>query len=185
MDASEYQFTFPTTRPASNPSSAADASATSQRQPPYPADSDVSLDGSGSLNPETLSLTGDMDPHLLQTYQPRPRASPPSSSKFSILTKFLSVLEFGVDIGAEIDRSVSDERTFVFDTLETTQFTPTASYVQTWVEAKNVRHFLELSKYRRPVYIITGLKVVTGAQVNTIKCRSVGGAVVVEVDATV
>ncbi|WAO95823.1 Hypothetical protein NCS54_01346700 [Fusarium falciforme] len=103
--------------------------------------------------------------------------------KFSILTKFLSVLGFGIDIGAEIDRS--DEETFVFDTLETTQFIPTPSYVQTCVESKNVRHFLESSKYRNPVYIITGLKVVTGAQANTIKSRSVGGAVGVEVDATI
>ncbi|KAJ4186487.1 hypothetical protein NW755_007782 [Fusarium falciforme] len=103
--------------------------------------------------------------------------------RFSILTKFLNVLGFGIDIGAEIDRS--DEETFVFDTLETTQFIPTPSYVQTCVEGKNVRDFLERSKYRKPVYIITGLKVVTGAQANTIKSRSVGGAVGVEVDATI
>ncbi|KAJ3456639.1 hypothetical protein MRS44_016662 [Fusarium solani] len=103
--------------------------------------------------------------------------------RFSILTKFLSILGFGIDIGAEIDRS--DEETFVFDTLETTQFIPTPSYVQTCVEGKNVREFLERSKYRKPVYIITGLKVVTGAQANTIKSRSVGGTVGVEVDATI
>ncbi|KAI8712721.1 hypothetical protein NCS52_01370900 [Fusarium sp. LHS14.1] len=103
--------------------------------------------------------------------------------RFSILTKFLSVLGLGIDIGAEIDRS--DEETFVFDTLETTQFIPTQSYLQTCVEAENVRHFLKLSEYKKPVYIITGLKVVTGAQANTIKSRSVGGSVGVEVDATV
>ncbi|RMJ16557.1 hypothetical protein CDV36_003706 [Fusarium kuroshium] len=105
------------------------------------------------------------------------------SGKFSILTKFLSVLGFGIDIGAEIERS--DEETFVFDTLETTQFIPTPSYIQTCIESNNVRHFLDLSKYRKPVYIITGLKVVTGAQASTIKSRSVGGAVGVEVDATI
>ncbi|EEU35606.1 uncharacterized protein NECHADRAFT_52455 [Fusarium vanettenii 77-13-4] len=103
--------------------------------------------------------------------------------RFSILTKFLSVLGFGIDIGAEIDRS--DEEIFVFDTLETTQFIPTPSYLKACVEAENVRHFLERSKYRKPVYIITGLKVVTGAQANTIKSRSLGGSVGVEVDATV
>ncbi|VUC35621.1 unnamed protein product [Clonostachys rosea] len=94
--------------------------------------------------------------------------------KFSILTKFLGILGFGLDIGAEL--ASNDEETFVFDTLETTQFAPTPSYVQSCVEAKNVRRFLELSKYRKPVYIITGLKVVTGAQANTIKSRTVGGS---------
>ncbi|KAH7161649.1 hypothetical protein EDB81DRAFT_785249 [Dactylonectria macrodidyma] len=102
--------------------------------------------------------------------------------KFSILTKFLSVLGFSIDIGAEIDRS--DEETFIFETLETTQFIPTPPYLQTCIEADNVRRFLELSRYRKPVYIITGLKVVTGAEANTLKSRTVGGTVSVQVDAT-
>lgn len=80
---------------------------------------------------------------------------------------------------------VSDEETFVFETLETTQFIPTAPYVQKCVESANVRRFLELSKYRKPVYIITGLKVVTGAQANTSKSHTMGAGVGVEVDATV
>ncbi|RYP30526.1 hypothetical protein DL767_006203 [Monosporascus sp. MG133] len=105
------------------------------------------------------------------------------SGRFSILTKFLSILGFGVDVGAEIDNS--DKETFIFKTLETTQFIPTSSYLQTCIEADDVRRFLQISGYRKPVYIITGLKVVTGAEANTLKSRTVGGTLAVEVDGSV
>ncbi|KAM0490183.1 hypothetical protein ACHAP8_011810 [Fusarium lateritium] len=105
------------------------------------------------------------------------------SGRFSILTKFLSVFGFGVDIGAEIERS--DQETFFFKTLETTQFIPTAAYLQKCVEAETVRRYLEITRYRKPIYIITGLKTVTGAEANTLKSRTVGGNLAVEVDGTV
>ncbi|KAL6922972.1 hypothetical protein ACHAPO_011726 [Fusarium lateritium] len=105
------------------------------------------------------------------------------SGRFSILTKFLSVFGFGVDIGAEIEKS--DQETFFFKTLETTQFTPTAAYLQKCVEAETVRRYLEITRYRKPIYIITGLKTVTGAEANTLRSRTVGGNLAVEVDGTV
>ncbi|KAL0935472.1 uncharacterized protein CTRU02_210063 [Colletotrichum truncatum] len=104
------------------------------------------------------------------------------SGKFSILTKFLSVLGFGIDVGAEIDNH--DEEKYIFNTLETIQFIPTPAYVQQCVESDNVRRFLETSRYRKPVYIITGIKVVNGAEANTLKSRTVGGTFAVEVDGT-
>ncbi|KAF6812643.1 hypothetical protein CSOJ01_05062 [Colletotrichum sojae] len=74
------------------------------------------------------------------------------------------MLGFGVDIGAEIDNN--DEESF------------------TSVESANVRRFLQTSRYRKPVYIITGVKIVTGAKANSTKSRSVGGNLAVEVDGT-
>ncbi|KAF4960852.1 hypothetical protein FGADI_685 [Fusarium gaditjirri] len=105
------------------------------------------------------------------------------SGRFSILTKFLSVFGFGIDVGAEIERS--DQETFFFETLETSQFTPSATYLQKCVEADTVRRYLEITRYRKPIYIITGLKTVTGAQAITVKSRTVGGNLAVEVDGTV
>ncbi|KAH6950810.1 hypothetical protein DER45DRAFT_619338 [Fusarium avenaceum] len=102
---------------------------------------------------------------------------------FSILTKFLSVLGVGVDIGAEAEKS--DKESFIFDTLETTQFIPTPGYLERCTERESVRRWLELCNYRKPIYIITGLKVVTGAEANTIKSRTVGGIMFAEVDGTV
>ncbi|PNP74524.1 hypothetical protein FNYG_12147 [Fusarium nygamai] len=105
------------------------------------------------------------------------------SGKFSILTKFLSVLGFGVDIGAEVERS--DEETFVFETLETNEFIPTKEYLQLCIESETVRGWLEQFNYSKPIYVITGLKNVTGAAANTIKSRTIGGNLSAEVDGTV
>ncbi|KAF5002041.1 hypothetical protein FGRMN_652 [Fusarium graminum] len=105
------------------------------------------------------------------------------SGRFSILTKFLSVFGLGVDVGAEVERI--DEETFAFDTLETIQFIPNYAYLQECVESEAVRRWLELSRYRKPIYVITGLKVVTGAKAYTIRSRTVGGNLAAEVDGTI
>ncbi|KAI7763870.1 hypothetical protein LZL87_006252 [Fusarium oxysporum] len=106
------------------------------------------------------------------------------SGKFSILTKFLSVLGFGVDFGAEAD-DISNEEIFMFETLETIEFIPTSEYLQNCAESKDVRRWLERYGSSRPLYIITGLKSVTGATANTLKSRTVGGNLSVEVDGTI
>ncbi|EFX03244.1 hypothetical protein CMQ_3173 [Grosmannia clavigera kw1407] len=103
--------------------------------------------------------------------------------KFSVLTKFLSILGFGVNASAEVDASTM--ATFSFKTIETTQFIPTPAYLQKCVENENARRFLQMSRYRKPLYIITGRKVVTGAQANTLKSRTVGAILAAEVDSTV
>ncbi|KAH0172861.1 hypothetical protein KCU67_g1546, partial [Aureobasidium melanogenum] len=103
--------------------------------------------------------------------------------KFSILTKFLSILGFGADVGVESGNRL--EETFSFDTVKTTQFTPTRPYLQRCLEAERVREFIKRSIYRKPVYVITGLKVVTGAKADTLKTHTVKGDLSVEVDATI
>ncbi|KAH7198905.1 uncharacterized protein B0J16DRAFT_331335 [Fusarium flagelliforme] len=81
--------------------------------------------------------------------------------------------------------STSDQETFFFKTLETTHFIPTTEYLQKCVEAETLQRYLEITSYRKPVYIITGVKVVTGAEVNTSKSGTIGGDITVEVDGTV
>jgi hypothetical protein len=44
---------------------------------------------------------------------------------------------------------------------------------------------LDKSRYRKPVYIITGLKTVTGAKAKSYKSHAVGGTLGVEVDGTI
>lgn len=81
--------------------------------------------------------------------------------------------------------SLRYEKTFVFDSIETAQFVPTPAHLQTCIESDNVRRFLQAARYRKPVYVITGVKVVNGAEANTLKSRTVGGTVAVEVDGTI
>ncbi|KAI3585419.1 hypothetical protein IWW34DRAFT_608425 [Fusarium oxysporum f. sp. albedinis] len=62
IDAPEYQFMFQT--PDNNPPSIAAESTDGSYSKIYPL-----LDGHENLHPETLGLSGDMDPYLLQRYQ--------------------------------------------------------------------------------------------------------------------
>ncbi|KAF5659579.1 hypothetical protein FHETE_9363 [Fusarium heterosporum] len=120
------------------------------------------------------------------------------SGRFSILTKFLSVLGLGVDVGAEVERRfvyplqpfghadiIVATRKPLHLTLSRLQFIPNYAYLQKCVELEAVRRWLELSRYRKPIYVITGLKVVTGARAYTTKSRTVGGNLAVEVDGTI
>ncbi|KAJ2987377.1 hypothetical protein NUW58_g4378 [Xylaria curta] len=135
--------------------------------------------------------------------------------RFGIFGRFLAmVLGLGVDVTAGweskyvfisflslIDRIVfpiarihmwangpfvySDVSRFIFEALETTQFCPDDSYLQACVAAEPVQRYLSKSRYRKPIYIITGLKTVSGAKVESLRTRVVDGGISPEVDATV
>lgn len=73
----------------------------------------------------------------------------------------------------------------MFKTLENSEFVPTSVYLQTCIQDEAVYRFLQISRYRKPIFIITGLKVVTGAEVNTQKSCTVASTFGSEVDGTV
>lgn len=79
---------------------------------------------------------------------------------------------------------ISDQRKFSFKAIETRQFVPTLPYIQTCVENENVRRFLEMSRYRKPVYIVTGLKIVFGDEASMITSHFVQNSPVVQIDST-
>jgi hypothetical protein len=80
---------------------------------------------------------------------------------------------------------VSDEKAFKFDRMDTTTFIPTEDYVKRCIDNAGVHLFLETCRYRKPVYIITGIKVVSGAQGATTSSRAVEVVVGAQVDGTV
>ncbi|KAK8053019.1 hypothetical protein PG996_012320 [Apiospora saccharicola] len=104
-------------------------------------------------------------------------------SRFSIITKFLCFLGVGVDAGVE--RSKGTGEAFSFERLETTQYFPRDEYLQACVGAAPVRRFLEKSRYKKPLYIITGLNTVRGASANSFKTNSQGGGLEVEVNGSI
>ncbi|KAI0180729.1 hypothetical protein GGR52DRAFT_2605 [Hypoxylon sp. FL1284] len=102
------------------------------------------------------------------------------SGQFSIMTRFLSFLGAGVDVGVNWDKS--DAEIYNFERIETVQFFPKQDYLQGCIEAEPVRRYLDKSRYKKPVYVITGLKTVRGAMAKSYKSRAVGGAFGAEVD---
>ncbi len=90
-----------------------------------------------------------------------------------------------LEAGRSVLTEFSDENIYSFERVETVQFAPNEEYLQKCVEAAPVRRYLEKSRYRKPVYVITGLKTVHGAKAKTLVSRRYGGKLGVEVDGTV
>ncbi|KAI1112782.1 hypothetical protein F5Y14DRAFT_242201 [Nemania sp. NC0429] len=106
------------------------------------------------------------------------------AGRFGIFGRFLaSVLGLGIDATASWESSNTCRLSF--DVLETTQFYPEQSYLQACVAAEPVRLYLTKSRYRKPLYIVTGLKTARGTKAETLQTRAASGAVSPEVDATV
>lgn len=82
-------------------------------------------------------------------------------------------------------RSARDGTDFTFERIETTQFIPQIDSLQTVIEADHVRRFLEISRYRKPVYVITGIKTVFGAEAQSAHQRRTSSALATEVDGTI
>ncbi|KAI0968933.1 hypothetical protein F4678DRAFT_441988 [Xylaria arbuscula] len=103
--------------------------------------------------------------------------------KLGIFTKFLNVV-LGVGVDATVGWEMNDMSHFAFESLETTQFSPEPEYVHDCISAEPVRRYLEKSRFRKPIYIIIGLKIAKGATARSFKRRAVDGEISVGADAT-
>jgi hypothetical protein len=106
--------------------------------------------------------------------------------RFGIWTKFLqSVLGISIDLG--VSRQSSQSVVFQFEKMVTEEIflgEDEDVYVKEAVKAKNVQRYLKRSKFKKPVFMIVGIKWVTGAVVKRVAKRDEGGKLLVSVDAT-
>ncbi|KAL2281025.1 hypothetical protein FJTKL_12131 [Diaporthe vaccinii] len=105
--------------------------------------------------------------------------------KLSLFTRFLSVVTgLGVDVGGE--GSGKNEELFNFARIETTTFTPSTSYIESVIDTPRVRQFLKTATRvcSASIYVLTGLKTVSGAKAKTLATRSRGLNLGVDVDGT-
>lgn len=79
----------------------------------------------------------------------------------------------------------SNEDVYTFKRVETLYFVPKEEYIQKCIKATSVQNYLEKSRYRKPVYIITGIKTVHGSRAKSLVSRGYGGKLGVEVDGTI
>jgi hypothetical protein len=56
---------------------------------------------------------------------------------------------------------------YEFEKLETRFFQPTQAYVEKSMQAANVQDFIVRNRFKKPVHMITGVKVATGAKVSS------------------
>ncbi|KAL8388759.1 hypothetical protein RB599_010084 [Gaeumannomyces hyphopodioides] len=100
--------------------------------------------------------------------------------RLTILTRFLDVLK----LGGGVRYSNNAEVLHSYEQLVTRQFFPDEDYLQQCLDALRVRQYLELSRCKKPVYVITGLKTVYGASAESRASRGRGGHLEGGVDPT-
>ncbi|EXF78837.1 hypothetical protein CFIO01_01676 [Colletotrichum fioriniae PJ7] len=94
--------------------------------------------------------------------------------QYGVFGKFLSAI-----LGVGGDASVNWEKT-----IQTIQFLPTSEYLKTCIASQAVQRYLAKSRYRKPIFVITGLKIVTGAKAKSIHTSAVSGECSAEADLT-
>ncbi|KAF2683622.1 hypothetical protein K458DRAFT_418596 [Lentithecium fluviatile CBS 122367] len=118
------------------------------------------------------------------------------SGGFAIMTTFLSgLLGAGADAGFDVEKS--SKRAFTFDRLDTTYVDTTdpdsenaektkyEEYIERCIKAPAVLRYLERKRFRKHVYVITGIKIVSGAKCSTTDSRATEVLAGAQVDGTI
>ncbi|KAH6953872.1 hypothetical protein BKA56DRAFT_708078 [Ilyonectria sp. MPI-CAGE-AT-0026] len=105
-----------------------------------------------------------------------PRDGPHSITGFSRTLKYLRSVQgsiwawiFGPSgPGGQLSwlRSQSDDETLTVDTILTRYFSPTEEYMKKTLEAAGVVMFTRLTHMKKPIYLVTGIKVAVGAKLS-------------------
>lgn len=136
------------------------------------------------LNPSILPIPSTMGPYTTTKHDVSSSTSISHDTSPGIFTEFLqSIAGLGVDLDGHYKRE--HESALDMAAMETTYFSPTVEYVREAVQAEEVRAFLRKKHWlvlKRPVYMITGLKIARGAKAATKMLRETGVHAQVSVD---
>ncbi|KAK2778723.1 hypothetical protein CKAH01_11649 [Colletotrichum kahawae] len=89
---------------------------------------------------------------------------------------------FGVGFNAGAKWSNSDDFFLACDSLITTQFNVDPDYIKRCLDEPTVKKWLKESNYRKPIYIITGIKTVKGTRVNSAQNATFDGELSAKLD---
>ncbi|KAL6900067.1 hypothetical protein GGI43DRAFT_406227 [Trichoderma evansii] len=71
----------------------------------------------------------------------------------------------GLGGGASTSGKCSENDTYKFDSVDTEYFYPSPSYISQCMGLSDVKEYTEVTKYKKAVYLVTGVKVAKGASV--------------------
>lgn len=99
-----------------------------------------------------------------------------------IWARFLQIV--GVDAEASVNWDRTKASAYKFDRLDTESVDPTPKYVQESVLSDPVADFIVASGFKKPVYMVTGVKIARGADVALAKSKEAGTYMRVGADGT-
>lgn len=98
------------------------------------------------------------------------------SGRYGLWNAFLT----GLGVAANVSHDYSAEQLYVFDAIDTTEFIPTSEYLRRSMASPPVVSFLEKSRFRKHLYMITALKIARGARVKSAHGWSLGAEIRVD-----
>ena len=106
------------------------------------------------------------------------------NNKATLWASFLQmILGFGTDVSVGITRESED--VYKFRRLETKFFEPDAAYIQKSMEAEGVTAYVTATRYKKPVYMVTGVKIARGASVTGKTLRQYEAKLNIGLDGTI
>jgi hypothetical protein len=106
------------------------------------------------------------------------------SGRYGLWTEFLSMVT-GLGANVSYEHSSNAEQIFVFDFLETREFSPSQDFLQRTLAASPLAvDILNRSRLRKHVYMITAVKIARGAQAKIVASRSHTGDLKATIDGT-
>lgn len=121
---------------------------------------------------ENDAISIDTKVHLSDKYNFSTTLDKSKSNKFGLWAQFLQIFGLGAEASVSFVKGSID--TYAFEHMQTSWFLPSRSFVAACVKNTNVVDFLEQTNFRKPLYIITGLKMVEGASVTTVNNKGRG-----------
>lgn len=140
------------------------------------------ISGGEEPSPASLVPTIDTQIHTIPKTNFRCTFSHHRSNTWGLFAQFLSVFGIGAEGNVSFSRESADS--YAFERLETRWFEPSRAFVEVASREANVQGFLRSAGRRTPVYVVTGIKIVSGATVSTAAHKSHGYGGKVGFDAT-
>jgi hypothetical protein len=104
------------------------------------------------------------------------------NGEFGVWAKVLGLTGFGGKARWKYEMSSDD--IYTFQSLDTTFFNPKQKYVEKSMQVPAIKRFMEAARYKTPVYMITGLKVASGASLESSKTKNHGSMLTLEAHGT-
>lgn len=121
---------------------------------------------------ENDAIPIDTKVHLSDKYDFSTTLDKSKSNKVGLWAQFLQIFGLGAEASVSFDKGSID--TYAFQHMQTEWFLPSKAFVEACVKNTNVVDFLEQTNFRKPLYIITGLKTIEGASVTTVNSKGRG-----------
>jgi hypothetical protein len=88
-----------------------------------------------------------------------------SSTSLGLWGHFLQVVGLGTEAKLKVGNDFTNK--YAFDSVRTEWFSPTPGFVKDAVQSRDIQDYIDMAGTKKPLYMISGVKIVSGAELET------------------